>query len=173
MYVLLNGSFGVGKSRVARELRRILPGAVIADPEWIGVLLQRVAQRHRSDFQHDPLWRRLAAHWAWLRRRLGSVVIIPMAFSDLDYLAEFRARLAGGGDPVLHFCLTAPLEVVRERLAARGEPEGDPRWAWVHRRAAECCAAHATSPFAEQVSTLGQAPDAVARIVAGRLAGAA
>ena len=41
------------------------------------------------------------------------------------------------------------------------------------RAAAECCAAHATSPFAEQVSTLGQAPDAVARIVAGRLAGAA
>ena len=57
MYVLLNGSFGVGKSHVARELRRSIPDAAIADPEWIGFLLQHFARRHRADYQHDPLWR--------------------------------------------------------------------------------------------------------------------
>jgi hypothetical protein len=114
MYVLLNGSFGVGKSHVARELRRFLPDSAIADPEWIGLLLQHGARRHRSDFQHS----------------------------------EIRAGLAETARPVLHFCLVAPLELVRERLARRGEPVEEVRWAWVHRRAAECCAVHAGPEFA-------------------------
>ena len=36
MYVLINGAFGIGKSAVARELRTLLPGSVIFDPEWPG-----------------------------------------------------------------------------------------------------------------------------------------
>ena len=169
MYVLLNGAFGVGKSHVARELRRLLPSAVIADPEWIGVLLQHAARRHRSDFQNDPLWRRMAVLWIRVRRRFGRVVIVPMAFSNAEYLEEVRAALSADGSTVLHFCLTAPLEVVRQRLAGRGEPHADPRWAWVHRRAAECCAAHAGSVFAEHISTVDRAPGEIASSMAARL----
>ena len=171
MYILLNGSFGVGKSHVARELRRSLPGSAIADPEWIGFLLHHVARSHRSDFQHDPLWRRLAVRWARLRGRFCRTVIVPMTFTDLDYLGEIRAALAATGRPVLHFCLVAPLAVVRERLARRGEPVDEARWAWVHRRAAECCAVHAGPEFATHVPTVGRAPAAVAALVAAHLPG--
>jgi predicted kinase len=169
LYVLLNGSFGVGKSHVARALCRALPNALIADPEWIGYLLQRVAQRHRLDFQHDPLWRRLTVAWARTRGRFAATIIVPMAFTDLNYLEEVRTGLAADGRPVVHFCLTAPLAVIRERLEARGEPAHQARWAWVHRRAAECCDAHSAPAFAEHVSTLDRSPAAVAELLAARL----
>jgi hypothetical protein len=62
-----------------------------------------------------------------------------------------RPGIAKFHRPVLHFCLTAPIEVVRERLTARGEPQGDPAWSWVHRRAAECCVAHQSPAFAMHI----------------------
>lgn len=173
MYLLLNGSFGVGKSRVARELRALVPSVVVADPEWIGVFLQRAALRHRSDFQNDPLWRRLAVLWARIRRRFGKIVIVPMAFTDVRYLDEIRAGLTRDGSKVLHFCLTAPLPVIRARLAARGEPFTDPRSAWVHRRAEECCAVHADVAFAEHISSETRTADDIARYLARRIGEAA
>ena len=97
MYVLLNGSFGVGKSHVARELRRSLPDSAIADPEWIGVLLQCGAGRHRSDFQHDPLWRRLAVTWPEFSTHLPTVGKTPAAVANL-VMAQLPGRnnQAGG-----------------------------------------------------------------------------
>ena len=47
MYVLINGAFGIGKSAVARELRTLLPGSVIFDPEWPGYALRRVPSVRR------------------------------------------------------------------------------------------------------------------------------
>ncbi len=61
------------------------------------------------------------------RARAGgrrSPVIIPMTFSNVDYLNAIRLALSRSGQPVLHFCLTAPLDVIRERLTSRGEPMG-------------------------------------------------
>ena len=92
-----------------------------------------------------------------------------MAFSELRYLDEVRSSLSSRGRRVLHFCLTAPLAVVRERLARRGEPVDDPRWAWVHRRAAECCAVHGGPEFAVHVSADAAAPPAIAAEPAARV----
>ena len=147
----INGAFGIGKSTVARELRFLLPHSVIFDPEWVGLALQRMPGRKASDFQDFTSWRRLTVLGA---RCLGTVktpIIIPMAFSNLAYLNEVCSGLTKSRRPVLHFCLTAPIEVVRERLRARGEPQGEPAWSWVHRRAAECCVAHQSSSFATHV----------------------
>jgi predicted kinase len=129
MFVLLNGAFGVGKTSVARELRPLVPGSVIYDPEPVGVVLQRVL-RPVSDFQDLALWRRLTVTAARTLGAVRSPVIIPMTFSNADYLNEIRVGLSRSGHPVLHFCLTAPLDVIRERLTRRGEPMGEPRWAW-------------------------------------------
>jgi predicted kinase len=171
VYVIINGSFGVGKTSVARELRSLVPGATVFDPEKVGFVLQRLPGYRRSDFQHLRTWRRLTVLGARWIGALRPVVIIPMAFSEVSYLHEIRSRLASPGRPVLHFCLTAPLQVIRERLAARGEPEQDPRWSWVHRRAAECCAAHASSAFAPHVPTAGITPATIAATLAARVEG--
>lgn len=170
MYVLINGAFGIGKTTVARQLRRQLPGAALFDPERVGFVLQRLPGYDRSDFQHLHVWRRLTVLGARALGMAWPTVVIPMAFSEPAYLEEVRSGLASGSRRVHHFCLTAPLEVVRERLAARGEPPDDARWAWVHRRAAECCRAHAGEEFAVHVPAEDAQPEAIARQRAARLA---
>lgn len=167
MFILLNGAFGIGKTAVARELRSRLSGSAIIDPERIGFVIQRLPGYHRSDFQHVAAWRRLTIAWGRLAHRARGTVVIPMAFSEPAYLSEVRDGLAATGHSVLHFCLTAPLSVVQERLASRGEPASDPRWSWVHRRAAECCEAHERPEFEIRVPTAGLKPDDIgSRIVA-------
>ncbi len=162
MFVLINGAFGIGKSTVARELRSLLPRSVIFDPEWVGLALQRIPGRRVRDFQDLASWRRLTVAGARCVGAVRTHIIIPMAFSNSAYLDEVLAGLATSGRPVHHFCLTAPLEVVRERLTARGEPQSDPAWSWVHRRAAECCEAHQSPAFATHVSTDKRPPSLVA-----------
>jgi predicted kinase len=169
MFVLINGAFGVGKSTVARELRALLPGSVIYDPEPVGVALQRVIRPRPSDFQDLPLWRRLTVAAARCVAAVRSPIIIPMTFTNIDYLEEIQAGLAQSGRPILHFCLTAPLEIVRERLRSRGEPVDDPRWSWVHRRAAECCLAHQDLLFATHIPTASRLPSAIAADLAYRV----
>jgi predicted kinase len=129
IYVLLNGAFGVGKTSVAGELQTLLPRAVLFDPEWVGLVLMRLPGCCESDFQHLPHWRKLSILGARAFGGFGATVIIPMAFSDLRYLREVRCGLEASGRTALHYCLTAPLEVVRARLAGRGEPLEDSRWA--------------------------------------------
>ena len=169
MFILINGAFGIGKSSVARELRARLPGSVIYDPEPVGVVLQRFRRQRISDFQHLPSWRRLTVAAARGAAVFRVPVIIPMAFSEPAYLEEVRSGLAVSGRPVLHFCLTAPLDVVRARLRRRGHPPEEARWAWMHRRAAECCLAHQSQSFATLVPTESRPAAAVAADLADRV----
>jgi hypothetical protein len=166
MYVLLNGAFGIGKSTVALELRQLLPRATVFDPEWVGLVLMRLPGYAKSDFQHLASWRRLSVLGARAFGTVSQTVIVPMAFSELGYLDEVRSGLARFGRPVLHFCLTAPLDVVQHRLASRGEPAHDPKWAWVHRRAEECCKAHARTSFAKHVPAAQAHPEELAAEIA-------
>jgi predicted kinase len=169
MYVLVNGAFGVGKTSVARELRRLLPGAVVFDPEWVGFVLMRLPGYRAEDYQQLAAWRRLTLAGARAAGILRPVVLLPMAFSDESVLAAIRSGLAASGRRVAHFCLTAPPEVVRERLAARARAEGRPVSAWAERRALECCAAHRAPGFAVHVATEGRPPRAVALDLAAAL----
>jgi predicted kinase len=173
MYVLLNGAFGIGKTTVARELRSRLRGAALFDPEWVGLILMRLPGYDESDFQHLASWRRLSVIGARSFGAVRGIVILPMAFSDIDYLEEVRSGLASTGRPVLHFCLTAPLDVVQSRLAERGEPADDPSWSWVHRRAAECCRAHESPSFEVRVPAADATAQALAADLAQRIRAAA
>jgi len=170
VYVLINGAFGVGKTSVTRELEHLVPGSVVFDPERIGFVLRRLPGYRRSDYQHLRSWRRLTILGIRLAGAFRRVVLVPMAISEVRYLEELREGLASRGRPVLHFCLTAPLPIVRARLETRGEARKDPRWAWVHRRAAECCTAHASSAFAVHVDAADPSARAIAVDLAGHIA---
>jgi hypothetical protein len=156
LIVFLNGAFGVGKTVVARHLRRRLPASAIYDPELLGFVLQRLprlAPRDTEDFQDLPLWRRGSVRGIQLVRTFRPTVLVPMTFSNLDYLREILSGVQRFDSQVRHFCLTAPLAVVEARLARRGSDPTHRVTAWQLRRAAECCAAHAAPEFSEHVAT--------------------
>lgn len=163
LIVFINGAFGIGKTTVARALTRLLPRSVIFDPEMIGIPLQRSARlvgRKVDDFQDLRAWRTFTILGLRAARALSPTVIVPMAFSDPRYLEEVRRGAARFDDRVHHFCLTAPLTVVQQRLASRGtHPASHP---WEYRRAAECCEAHRDQRFATHVDATTRSADQLA-----------
>ena len=162
MILFLNGSFGIGKTTVARALVERLPRAVLFDPELIGIALQRL--RRVDDFQDLALWRRLTLLGLRLTRLVRPNVVVPMAISNAAYLAELRDGASRFDPRVLHVCLVAPFGVVQERLRGRGNDAGE----WAMRRARECCDAHADPRFAVQVDAQRE-PSAIVEELLARL----
>lgn len=163
MILLLNGAFGVGKTTVARALVARLPGALLYDPEIIGIILQRSARLlgyRVEDFQDLRVWRKLTVIGLRLARRWSADIVVPMAFSNPVYLDEIRDGIRNFEPRVFHFCLIAPTQVVVERLKRRGaDPE---KQKWEYRRAEECCAAHVSDIFATHVNAVDRTPDELA-----------
>ncbi len=159
MILLLNGAFGIGKTTVARSLVARMPRSVLFDPELLGIAFQRLARlagRKVDDFQDLRVWRRATIVALHVARRVWPNVIVPMAFSNAAYLEEIRVGIGRFEPRLFHFCLTAPVEVVHERLRCRGAEE------WAYRRASECCRAHERSEFAVHVATAGRDPEDIA-----------
>lgn len=175
MFVLLNGAFGVGKTTVARRLAADLPRAAIYDPERSGFVLQRVpafllGRRGRpDDFQDLPQWRRLIVLGARITRWRADTVIVPMAFSRVDYFAAFAGALARH-DTMRVFCLRAAIEVIEQRLAARATQEGAAVDPWVRHRAHECVDVHHDGAFGEPIDA-APSPEIVAAAIRRTLAG--
>jgi hypothetical protein len=176
MIVLINGSFGIGKTTVAKLLRDALPGSVIYDPEWTGMALMRLPRWVKlkgagtGDFQNMDLWRRSAVAGVRLFRLFASgPVIVPMTFSRRAYFDEivmgFR-RL----DPELRvFCLKASLPTVKDRLVARGTRIEGPGTEWIARRIVECSEAHRDPHFGEPVDTEDRTASEVAEDIRTRV----
>lgn len=169
MIIFLNGSFGVGKTSVARALKRYL-GAAIYNPEIAGgVILRlpqwlRLANRNRGDYQDMSLWRNGTVAGIRLMRALSPVVIVPMAFSNRARLAEIMRKVGAFDPDVQHFCLVAPLEVIEARLRKRGD--APKHLEWQLRRARVCCEAHKNPEFAIRIEADDREPDAIAREIA-------
>ena len=171
MIVLINGSFGVGKTTVARLLVSNTPSSTLLDPELIGLALQlplRALRRNSpaaNDFQNIALWRQLTIFAAKSLQRLYDVVYVPMAFSNLDYLSEVRGGLESGGGVVHHFCLVAPVETIVQRLNARGVRRGTRNGDWVFPRVLECAEVHRDAAFTIHISAEGSACEISADIL--------
>ena len=126
MLVWINGPFGVGKTQTAFELRRRLPGSVLADPEEVGFGLHRmIPPELRSDFQDLRSWRAgvVEALDVVLRGHAGPV-LVPMTVTRADYFDETVGRLRDLGHDVRHFALLADRGVILHRLAERGMGSG-------------------------------------------------
>jgi adenylylsulfate kinase-like enzyme len=146
--LFLNGAFGIGKTTVARALKKRLPRVLLYDPELVGIALQRITRV--DDFQDLRAWRRLTILGLRIARLVRTNVIVPMAISNPAYLQEIRDGVRRFEPHVVHVCLVAPVDVVHARQQQRGATGADA--AWQFRRAAECCIAHAGEEFAEHVS---------------------
>jgi tRNA uridine 5-carbamoylmethylation protein Kti12 len=127
MIVLLNGSFGVGKTTVAKILRTYLPGSAIYNPEWVGSVLMgapqwiKLKRTGESDFQHIELWRKSTITGIHLYRWFApGVVIVPMTFTHRNYFDEIITGIKSFEKELKVFCLKASLDTIKIRLKQRG-----------------------------------------------------
>ena len=176
MIVVINGSFGAGKTTVANLLRKALPGSVVYDPEWAGSVLMRLPKWARlkgagtDDFQDIDWWRRSAVAGVRLFRLLASgPVIVPMTFSHRAYFDEVVAGVRRLDSGLRVFCLKASLPTVKQRLASRGVKIEGPGSEWIARRIIECAEAHRDSHFGEFVETEDRSAREVAQDITERL----
>jgi broad-specificity NMP kinase len=176
MVVLINGSFGVGKTTIAKLLREALPGSAIYDPELVGFVLMRAGKFLRlagsatDDFQDMPLWRRSVSGGTRLVERLASgPVLVPMTFTSRDYFDEVVTDLVSRGIAPRTFCLRASLGTIEKRLENRKlDPKGREKL-WLTRRIRECVEAHQDFYFGDPVDTDNRSAQEVADDILQRL----
>lgn len=132
MIIMLNGSFGVGKTSVAEELCRSLPDSALYDPEIVGSALRYhtkgilSAEEETDDFQDIAIWPELTVKTAeLLYKQYGRTLVVPMTLANPAYLNYIRQGLAAIAPPLYHFCLVAPLAIIETRLVAR---DADRTW---------------------------------------------
>ncbi len=176
MVILINGAFGVGKTTIARQLVSRIPESILFNPEIIGFVLRRLPKfvylsgRGTDDYQDLRIWRRLTAAVAkTIHQVFGRTVVIPMAFSNLEYLDQLRSEFEKKEIQVRHFCLTAPVEIVHKRLEKRGVSFFTAEGKWVYPKAAKCCEIHASSEFSEHIATENRLPDEIVKNILNQL----
>ncbi|MEW1605599.1 hypothetical protein AB0450_32995, partial [Streptomyces sp. NPDC093808] len=100
MIVWPNGPFGGGKTTLADELCRAVPGATVADPKAVGDPLRSTLTGHAlrpRDYQDLPLWRPMTgAFVTGLTRHTGGPVIVPMTILNPAYAEEGAVTLSRG-----------------------------------------------------------------------------
>ena len=176
MIIVINGSFGIGKSTVARLLRRRVPRSLVYNPEWAGSILMRLPRWIKlrgagtDDFQDIEMWRRSVIAGVRLFQAVASgAVIVPMAFSRREYFDEVVAGLKSLDPNVRVFCLRADMATILERLDVRRR-HGRPRAvSWSVRKARVCVASHADEHFGEPVNTVQASASQVAKAILQRL----
>lgn len=176
MVVMINGSFGVGKSTVAGLLHRMLPGSGVYDPERVGFVLKRLPGWIKlkgagsGDYQDIDLWRWSVVEGVRLVRFLVSgPVLVPMTFTHRPYFDEVTARIRRFDPDLGVVCLRASLETVEQRLRKRGTAIVGPGSKWVTRRVQECAAALRDPHFGEPVDAEGRPPQEIAGEILARL----
>jgi chloramphenicol 3-O-phosphotransferase len=151
MIIFINGAFGVGKTTVAKHLVRLLPNAMLFDPEEVGFCLRSILSSIDpvDDFQHYPMWRSLTVHIArLLQESYGRDLVIPMTIWRRAFFNEVVGGLKEFEKDVRHFCLIAPIQTIHERLNRRGEQSPG---SWAHLQAVKAVAAFESSLFETRV----------------------
>jgi len=131
MIILLNGSFGVGKTSTAQELEKRIENSMIYDPEEVGFMLKNIItndikfnHEKTDDFQDLDLWKVLVVKVAsQLKKQYNKNLIIPMTIYKDDILNYVLLNMKSI-DKVYNFCLIADIKTIHSRLEARGDKVG-------------------------------------------------
>ncbi len=162
MIIFINGAFGVGKTTVAHLLAACHPNSLLFDPEEVGFFLRNVVRPIETfdDFQDLPMWRSLTVTTArMLRETYGHTLIMPMTIWHEQYFDEIMNGLREFEPRMLHFCLTARAETIRQRLLQRvASPQV---LAWTMERVNLCVSAFQSPKFAFQIETDDMSPNNV------------
>jgi hypothetical protein len=121
--IWINGPNAVGKTQVAHNLHRRLPGSFISDPEHLGFAMRRMLpKRRRVDFRDVPLWRHAVSEMLHLALQgPEDPVIAPMTILDSGLLSELTASAHAAGHRVDHVTLLADRTTMIRRIHRRGE----------------------------------------------------
>jgi len=147
----INGSFGSGKSTVARIIRRKVKDSIIFDPENIGYFFRKNFPKSLNppDFQDEPLWRefnfKMLKHIA---DNYQGTVIVPMTLVNPIYYGEIIGRLRESGVRVEHFVLGAEKDIILKRLRKRLEFNS-----WTVKQADRCVKALRDPVFENYINT--------------------
>jgi len=102
MVIFINGSFGIGKTTVARLLVRQLPRSVLFDPEPVGLILSRLRApwpARRATFQDLSAWRTtsITAHSSAAPAARHGVVAMAFSKPLPDQFRDERSLAAADG----------------------------------------------------------------------------
>jgi deoxyadenosine/deoxycytidine kinase len=165
MIILVNGSFGVGKTSVAEILVNHIPNSLLYDPEIVGSCVRSIVRpiEQFEDFQDLPMWRTLTITTAQLlKQTYRRTLVVPMTIWFEPYFQEIISGLQQFEPDLFHFCLTANAKTIFERLERRRSEHSSEDYAWICQRVEGCVDAFQSPIFAVQIGTDNRIPDEIA-----------
>lgn len=166
MIVIINGSFGVGKTSVAEKLLLKMQNSMIYDPEEVGVMLMNIIPNNMKtlnecsdDFQDLDIWRKLVVSVAEeLISKYKKNLIVPMTLKNKEYFNYIYSGFKNLDEQVVHYCLVASLSEVQNRLISRGDKKGS----WAFEKAGECVEIFNNMFLKDNIDTSNKSIDEVA-----------
>lgn len=142
MVIMINGSFGVGKTTVADRLVTSIPNSMLYDPEEVGFMLRKIIPEQvkkpnekTNDFQDLELWRELTVDVACsIHRTYKKSLIVPMTIYNKSYFKHINEGFKKFDQNTYHFCLLAEEGTIYDRLRNRGEIESN----WCFQQVEKC-----------------------------------
>lgn len=127
MIIWINGSFGVGKSTIAEDLKLKIANAIVYDPEKIGEFLFNIMPEKKNDFQDYELQRILNLEILKNLSKSYDTIIVPMTITNEKYYDEIIGNLRNNNIVVQDFILIATKSKIVERLDKR---KNSTEWAY-------------------------------------------
>lgn len=170
MIIMINGTFGVGKTTIAKKLLSVIENSMLYDPEQIGFMLRNMvsdeikkSHEKTDNFQDLELWTELTVQVAKsLTSKYNKNLIVPMAIYNKDYFKYIATGFKNFDVSVYHFCLQAEEGIIYERLRARGEAEGN----WCFQQTQNCVEAFKDPIFKVHIQTDSLSPDEIVKQIA-------